>query len=137
ILAPELHGTVLAGGRQGAERLAVGDGETRPVQAVHGLVESGQCGSDGRQRGRSGRLLGRPGQADAQRGGQEDGGAEALAVHESPPARGRRYLVSTRRTDLMITSCTGTFSWLPRSPVSTAAILSTTSMPSITLPKTA
>lgn len=42
-----------------------------------------------------------------------------------------------RFADLMTTSSTGTLPWPPLKPVLTALILSTTSMPSSTLPKTA
>ena len=44
---------------------------------------------------------------------------------------------SARRTDSMTTGLAGTSWWPPARPVATAAIFSTTSIPSITLPNTA
>jgi hypothetical protein len=43
---------------------------------------------------------------------------------------------SLRRMDLIMTGSTGTFWWRPEKPVSTFAILSTISKPSVTLPNT-
>jgi hypothetical protein len=50
------------------------------------------------------------------------------------PARAGPYLA--RFTDLMVTTCSGTSLYCPLVVVLTAAILSTTSIPTVTLPNT-